>query len=162
MGDANMFHLPVFPELAAHAGFDLQEAADSLIDSLPEDISTALEQSIHLSTWRSTVKIATICSGTDNLCWCLAALQTSLFKRFAIYVNLVHEFSCDVCPHARVFIGRNHAPKYIFGDVKELSKPMAFDYLTKKMVHLLSHRDRCSRWCFDCSFMVCLLALGGA
>ena len=53
---------------------------------------------------------------------------------FGSDIQLHHVASCDICPKARKFIAEHHEPDYIFGDMRQLSSPLAYDYVSEKVV----------------------------
>ena len=72
--------------------------------------------------------------GTDSISWVLESASSALQSEFGSDIQLHHVASCDICPKARKFIAEHHEPDYIFGDMRQLSSPMAYDYLSEKVV----------------------------
>ncbi len=74
------------------------------------------------------LRFSTLCSGTDNISWSLALLESILNDELepeAAAVSIVQDFACDSDEGVRKFIKANSNTAHVFHDVKELVEETA-------------------------------------
>jgi site-specific DNA-cytosine methylase len=130
------------------AGDDLPVLAQphAMFDDLVANL-TDHGRNIHVlwplvETFRSrTLRVATMCSGTEAPVLALDLLQTSLrhaLRRHAAdelrtrgidvanVLRIEHVFSCEIEPFKQAYIERNFRPPLLFRDIRELGQPQAY------------------------------------
>lgn len=68
-----------------------------------------------------TLRVATMCSGTDSPIMALERIAQYLFKNHKKTLHIHHVFSCEIEPEKARFIERNTGVPLIFRDVRELA-----------------------------------------
>ncbi|CAK0879848.1 unnamed protein product, partial [Prorocentrum cordatum] len=79
------------------------------------------------------ITVGTVCSGSDMPLCVPQKLCDFWEANFNIRPAIAHAFSCDISPMAQQFILRHHAPRYLFGDIAEMGKDMAFDVRSQEL-----------------------------
>ncbi|KAI7336939.1 hypothetical protein KC315_g2570 [Hortaea werneckii] len=72
-----------------------------------------------------TIRIATLCSGTESPLLAMEMVADALKTRGLIGFDVEHVFSAEIVPHKQAYIERNFAPPRIFRDITEF--PEAFE-----------------------------------
>jgi len=102
----------------------------------PNGLETHLAMQLNVARDHDMVfKVATFCSGTDDMIWALQALNEGLATMYGNGFNLEHVMSVNCDKHSRKFIAKRHTPKFIFGQLSEICcAHRAYDYLSESMV----------------------------
>lgn len=72
-----------------------------------------------------TLRVATMCSGTESPLLALEHICKSIKNQFKIDMRISHVFSCEIEPFKQAYIERNFHPKRLFRDVCELGNEYA-------------------------------------
>ncbi|KAI7678493.1 hypothetical protein KC319_g3315 [Hortaea werneckii] len=72
-----------------------------------------------------SIRIATLCSGTESPLLAMEMVADSLKKLGLAAFEIEHVFSAEIVPHKQAYIERNFAPPLIFRDITEFTE--AFD-----------------------------------
>ena len=95
-----------------------------------------LSDQLHCMAWQPTIKLASLCSGTDNSTWVLKSLESVLSDYFGAWLNIEHTMCVEKDPWKRAFITANHSPKLLFDDLSVLTDETAFDYMSQRWVRV--------------------------
>ena len=85
----------------------------SNIDDIFEDLTKnapGLQELAELLSGE-TLKIATMCSGTESPLLALGLISRSLMAQFGVELNFSHGFSCEIEPFKQAYIERNFSPR---------------------------------------------------
>ena len=107
------------------------------IDSAGYAQRAARASAANMSEPACRVRIATDCSGIDTPLYALRETWQYRERRF----NISHEFSSDICKHARAFIQGNHRPRQLFTDIGDRDH-----YKLKKEPDLYIVGPPCQPW----------------
>jgi len=88
-----------------------------LVDCLSDEQLASLTEA-----WSGkTLKVATVCSGTDAPILALEILLSALKEKTEHNINMEHVFSCESVPFKRDFIEKTTNPPLLFKDVMEMA-----------------------------------------
>lgn len=72
-----------------------------------------------------SLRIATMCSGTESPLLALEMIRRSIEVQYGVNLGVEHVFSCEIEPFKQAYIERNFRPPILFRDVCELNRPTA-------------------------------------
>ena len=73
----------------------------------------------------ASLRVATMCSGTESPLLALRLLNMALFKKHEVKFQVEHVFSCEIEPWKQAYIEANFSPPVIFRDIRDLDKEEA-------------------------------------
>ncbi|KAI7674117.1 hypothetical protein KC318_g1806 [Hortaea werneckii] len=101
----------------------LSDLDDVFDDMTNKALRLGLKGALNSLTGR-TIRIATLCSGTESPLLAMEMVADALKTRGLIGFDVEHVFSAEIVPHKQAYIERNFAPPRIFRDITEF--PEAF------------------------------------
>ncbi|KAI7242261.1 hypothetical protein KC330_g210 [Hortaea werneckii] len=102
----------------------LSDLDDVFDDMTNKALRLGLKGALNSLTGR-TIRIATLCSGTESPLLAMEMVADALETRGLIGFDVEHVFSAEIVPHKQAYIERNFAPPRIFRDITEF--PEAFE-----------------------------------
>ena len=103
----------------------LFEDLDDIFDDMTNKaLRLGLKGALNSLTGR-TIRIATLCSGTESPLLAMEMVADALKTRGLIGFDVEHVFSAEIVPHKQAYIERNFAPPLLFRDVCELGDDQA-------------------------------------
>ncbi|RMY59454.1 hypothetical protein D0865_02069 [Hortaea werneckii] len=102
----------------------LSDLDDIFDDMTNKALRLGLKGALNSLTGR-TIRIATLCSGTESPLLAMEMVADALKTRGLIGFDVEHVFSAEIVPHKQAYIERNFAPPRIFRDITEF--PEAFE-----------------------------------
>ncbi|KAI7223770.1 hypothetical protein KC333_g346 [Hortaea werneckii] len=102
----------------------LSDLDDIFDDITNKALRLGLKGALNSLTGR-TIRIATLCSGTESPLLAMEMVADALKTRGLIGFDVEHVFSAEIVPHKQAYIERNFAPPRIFRDITEF--PEAFE-----------------------------------
>ena len=72
-----------------------------------------------------SLRVATMCSGTESPLLALEMIRRSIEAQYGINLGIEHVFSCEIEPFKQAYIERNFHPPILFRDVCELDRQAA-------------------------------------
>ena len=111
-------HLPLITEP--------QHMFDDMIQQLLTLSNTSHLQTLQTHLSSRTIRVATMCSGTESPILALDMIQNALQKQTSTQLlHIQHVFSCEIEPFKQAYIERNFQPPLLFRDIRDLKHDTA-------------------------------------
>ena len=113
----------------------LKDVAQFYLERLPREQREQLDETVRLvAAENRPLRVGTACSGTDSPVAVFAALGKAIPS-----LKIQHVFSCEFEARKRMWITQNFPQlPVLFGDIQDLSKGRAWNYVTEKEVQVPS------------------------
>jgi len=122
-------HVATMPEMPA--SHELKAIGEWYLQRLNVDKDQLRRKAAGICKYGRTLRVGTMCSGTDSPVAVMKALQKVMDDN----IKIEHIFSCEFDPRKQEWIKDNFPSlELLFGDIKELKTGKAMDYKTKQVV----------------------------